>query len=164
MSDPITPADATDPSAEPAEPQAGDEPKVFDAEYVKKIRADTAKYRTEAKANAAAAEELAQIKEAQKTEAQKAADRLAEAEAKATAAEAAAVRWKVAAKYGVSDEDADLFLTGTDEETLTKQAQRLTGLAEERKKNGNTVPREGTNPPAGSDNDAAFARQLLSGT
>lgn len=151
-----------DPSAEPeAEPQAGDEPKTFDEATVKKLRAEAAKYRTDAKANAAAAEELAQIKEAQKTEAQKAADRLAEAEAKASAAEAAAVRWKVAAKFGVSDEDADLFLTGTDEETLTRQAQRLTGLAEERAKNGNHSSREGTNPHAEKSDEAQAAAAIF---
>ena len=158
MSDPITP---TDPAVEPAEPQVGTEPKTFDEDYVKGLRAEAAKHRTEAKANAAAASELAQIKEAQKTDAQKAADRLAEAEAKATKAEAAAVRWKVAAKFGVSDEDADLFLTGTDEETLTKQAQRLTGLAEERKKNGNQVPREGTNPKQPADEMREFVRSVF---
>ena len=161
MSD-ITP---TDPAVDPAtDPQEGNEPKVFDEATVKKLRAEAARYRTDAKANAAAAEELAQIKEAQKTEAQKAADRLAEAEAKAAAAEASAVRWKVAAKYGVSDEDADLFLTGADEETLTKQAQRLTGLAEERKRNGNTNPREGTNPKPETDDMREFARQVFKRT
>lgn len=34
-------------------------------------------------------------------------------------------RWKVAAKHGVSEEDVALFLTATDEETLNKQAERL---------------------------------------
>lgn len=35
------------------------------------------------------------------------------------------MRWKVAAKYGVSEEDVELFLNATDEETLVKQAERL---------------------------------------
>lgn len=34
-------------------------------------------------------------------------------------------RWKVAAKYGISAEDVELFLTASDEETLEKQAERL---------------------------------------
>jgi len=34
-------------------------------------------------------------------------------------------RWKVAAKHGISEEDVALFLTATDEETLNKQAERL---------------------------------------
>ena len=37
------------------------ETKTFDADYVKKLRDEAAKYRTEAKANAKAAEKLAEI-------------------------------------------------------------------------------------------------------
>lgn len=54
-----------------------DEPKTFDASYVAKLRQEAAKYRTEAKENAAAAKRLAEIEEASKSEAQKAAERLA---------------------------------------------------------------------------------------
>lgn len=54
--------------------------------------------------------------------AQKQAQDAQEAAAKATAE---ALRFRVAAKHGISDGDADLFLTGTDAETLEKQATRL---------------------------------------
>jgi hypothetical protein len=54
--------------------------------------------------------------------AQKEAADAKEAAAKATAD---ALRFRVAAQNGISDEDADLFLTGSDLETLTKQATRL---------------------------------------
>lgn len=54
--------------------------------------------------------------------AQKLAKDAEEAAAKATAE---ALRLRVAAKHGISDEDADLFLTGADTETLEKQAARL---------------------------------------
>lgn len=113
--------------ASPAEiPQEGaEEQKTFDAAYVKKLRDEAAKHRTEAKANAEAAKRLAEIEEAQKTEAQKQADRVAALERDAQTAKAEALRYKIAAKHNVSDEDAELFLTGTDEETLTKQAERL---------------------------------------
>jgi len=160
MSD-ITP-ETPDP-ADSQQPQEGDEPKVFDEAHVKKLRAEAAKYRTEAKANAEAAAELAKIEEANKTEAQKSADALAAAQRDAQNAKAEALRFRIASKFQVNDEDADLFLTGTDEETLTKQAERLTERAEERKKNGNQVPREGTNPPAGGqDSDMReFARGLF---
>ena len=83
----------SEPTTEPTPPQveaptAQDaEPKTFDAEYVQKLRQEAAKYRTEAKANADAAQRLAEYEEAQKTEAQKLADRLAEAEKKALEAE-----------------------------------------------------------------------------
>ena len=48
-----------------------------------------------------------------------------EAKEAATKATAEALRLRVAAKHGISDEDADLFLTGADEDTLTRQAERL---------------------------------------
>ncbi len=70
----------------PTTPLEGAEPKVFDADYVSKLRAEAAKHRLEAKANAAAAAELAAIKESQKTEAQKLADQLAAAQAEVVAA------------------------------------------------------------------------------
>ena len=92
----------------------------------------------------AAADELAQIKESQKSEAQKQADRLAALEGEAKAARTEALRLRVAAKFSIGEEDADLFLTGDDEETLTKQAQRLSERESERKKQGNFVPREGS--------------------
>lgn len=44
-------------------------------------------------------------------------------EAQAQAAEV--TKWKVAAKYKVSEEDVELFLTASDEDTLIKQAERL---------------------------------------
>lgn len=54
--------------------------------------------------------------------AQKAATDAQEAAAKATAD---ALRFRVAAQHGISEEDAELFLTGTDLDTLTRQAARL---------------------------------------
>ena len=152
----IDPADAET-------PPEGDEPKVFDEAHVKKLRAEAAKYRTEAKANAEAAAELAKIKEANKSDAEKNAEALAAAQSDAVQARADALRYRVASKFQVNDEDADLFLTGTDEETLTKQAQRLTGLEQERKKNGNQVPREGTNPPAKGEELREFTKNLFAG-
>lgn len=134
------------PETQPAEKPPEGEAKTFDADYVKKLRDEAAKYRTEAKANADAAKRIAEIEEAKKTDEQKSADRLAALESEMQAAKADALRFKIAARFQVSDEDTDLFLTGTDEETLTKQAQRLTERVEERKKSGNVVPNEGKTP------------------
>lgn len=143
-------------------PQEGTETETFDAEYVKKLRAEAAKYRTEAKSNADAAKRLAEIEEAQKTEAEKAADRVRQLEVERDAAMRDALRFKVASKFGIGEEDADLFLTGTDEDTLTKQAERLSQHSEERKKNGNVVPKEGTTPRKPSEDPMReFTRQLF---
>lgn len=151
----------TEPEA--AESQEG-EAKTFDADYVKKLRDEAAKYRTEAKANADAAKRLAAIEEANKTEAQKQADALAAAQREATQAKADALRFKIAAKFGVSDEDTDLFLTGSDEETLTRQAQRLTEREAASKKNGNVVPREGAKTTTTGDDGREVARALFGGS
>lgn len=114
------------------------------------------------KALKAAAEELAAIKESQKTEAQKQTERVAALEAEAREARTEALRLRIAAKFGIGDEDADLFLTGSDEDAITKQAKRLTDREAERKKQGNFVPREGNSPDSVTDNDA-LARQILLG-
>lgn len=153
----------TEPTApvEQQQPQEGSEPKTFDADYVDKLRKEAAKYRTEAKTNADAAKRLAEIEDANKSEAEKAAERIRQLEADADSARRDALRFKVASKFGITDEDADLFLTGSDEETLTKQAERLGAREAERKKNGNQVPREGSNPASGDNGDRAFAQRLF---
>lgn len=138
------------------------EPTTFDAEYVKKLRDEAAKYRTEAKANSAAAAKLAALEEAQKSEAQKLTDRVDAAEKEASNARTEALRWRIAAAHGITDEDAELFLTGTDEPTLTKQAERLVERAIERKRNGNVVPNEGKATPASGTSDMReFAKNLF---
>lgn len=115
-----------------------------------------------AKANADAATKLAELEESQKTEAQKLADRATAAEMAAEEAKADALRWRVAAKHGISDEDAELFLTGSDEATLTKQAERLTERVASRKKQGNVAPREGaTQLKPAEDEVRALARGLF---
>lgn len=89
--------------------------------------------------------------------------RMAEVEQRAKDAEARALRSDVAAKFGVSAEDRDLFLTGTDEESLTAQAKRLSERDSDRKKNSNIVPREGRNPTSKSDraDEREFVRELF---
>ena len=157
MTEQAPPAEPTPPAQEapPTEP-----PKVDDTDW----KAEARKWEQRAKDNKSAADKLAELEEAQKSEIEKVADRAAAAEKAAAEAKAEALRWKVAAKHGISDEDADLFLTGTDEETLTKQAERLAQRSETRKKNGNVVPKEGTThrePP--EDEMREFTRALFQG-
>jgi len=76
--------------------------------------------------------------------------RFAELEQKNAAAEARALRSDIAARHGISAEDRDLFLTGTDEETLTAQATRLAAREADRKKQGNVAPKEGSTSNSGS--------------
>lgn len=97
-------------------------------------------------------------------------ERVAEIEARASKAEAEALRARVAGEYGISTKrgekgepsDADLFLTGSDEETLKAQAERLAARESERKKRGNRVPDEGNaTPKPGEDQMRDFTRNLF---
>lgn len=122
-------------------------------------RAKPADY-DEIKAKAA---RLDEIEQANKSEIERATEARTAAERERDAAKAEALRLRVATKHGISDEDADLFLTGTDEATLTRQAERLAGRAADRMKQGNHVPREGNPPNRGADrqDEREFARALF---
>jgi len=72
---------------------------------------------------------------------------------------------EVATKFGINDpDDISLFLTGTDEETLTKQAERLAERTAQPAAGGLFVPAEGSNPsvPAlnSDDLESALKRKL----
>jgi hypothetical protein len=115
-----------------------------------------------AKENAKAADRLAEIENASKTEAEKAEARMRELEADAAAARVEALRFRVASEYGIDGERAELLLTGSDEETMKKQAQALAQESDQRKKQGNRVPSEGTIPsPAKPDEMRDFTRKLF---
>lgn len=101
-----------------------DEAKTFDADYVKKLRDEAAKYRTEAKANAEAAKKLADI-EAEKAKAdQTAAEREAAAEQRASQAEARALRLDVAFEKGLTPAQAKR-LVGANREELEADADEI---------------------------------------
>lgn len=126
-------------------------------------KAKSREWERKAKANAGAAKRLAEIEEASKSETQKLADAKAAVEKERDAARTESMRLRVATKHGISTEDADLFLTGADEETLTRQAERLAQRDGERKKNKNHVPREGANNSAatGAGDEREFVRELF---
>ena len=153
---------ATDPQVTEQAPLEG-EPKTFDAEYVEKLRKENAKYRTEAKANADAAKRLTEIEEANKSEADKVAERLAKAEQSAREAEARALRREVALEHKLSKDDAALLDSITDEDAMRRLAERLGQQAEGRKKTGNHVPREGVTPASGDSDERQFAQSLFNG-
>lgn len=77
-----------------------------------------------AKSNADAAQRLAEIEESQKTEQQKLADRLAQAERERDAARLENLRTRIAAEKGLPPELADL-LRGTTRDDLEKVADTL---------------------------------------
>lgn len=98
--------------------------------------------------------------------------KLADLEARNAAAEARALRSEIAARHGISTakgangepSDADLFLTGSDEQTLEAQAKRLAERETAQKSNGNRAPREGRTIVTGNEEDASlreFATRLF---
>lgn len=104
---------------------------------------------------------LDEIEAANKTEAEKFAERIAALETENQRIQSEALRSRIQAKFGIPDEDADLFLTGKDEESLTRQAQRLADRDADRKKQGPVVPNEGANPLAADSAELATVRGLF---
>lgn len=104
---------------------------------------------------------LDEIEAANKSDLEKAQEAAAAAQAERDKAVADALRLRIAAKHGISDEDADLFLTGLDEETLSAQAERLAAREADRKKTGARVPSEGRSSTPAADDRRAMARELF---
>lgn len=96
---------------------------------IEALRAALARANAEAKENRLKASELDQLKQAQMSEIEKAQSIAQASIDEAAKAKSEALRWRIAAKFGISDADAETFLTGSDEESLTKQAERLATLA-----------------------------------
>lgn len=160
MSEPTADATATDAPADTPDAQ----PKPSETVDFWKQKAREQEKR--AKENASAAQELEKIQDAQKSEAEKVADRIAKAEAEAAtvpAKVADALRSYLVDLHEIDKDDAELFLTATEPELLLKQVSRLIGQSDKRKKNGNHVPREGNTSKATDDPMRDFARNLFDG-
>ncbi|WP_289009959.1 hypothetical protein [uncultured Thermomonospora sp.] len=118
------------------DPQEGREQQTFGADYVKKLREEAARYRTELR-------RLKGIEEAYATEQ----TRAEKAEQRAAAAEARALRRQIALEHRLSAEDAALLDAVVDEEAIRALAERLAqGKADAgRARDGAYVPSEGRN-------------------
>lgn len=73
---------------------------------------------------------------------------IADLEKQITATRQESLRVSIAARFGISDDDRDVLLTGTDEATLLLQAERLGNVA---RAGGNVAPREGRHVPSGGN-------------
>ena len=107
---------------------------------------------------------LDEIESAQLSESEKAKKRAEEAEARALAAETNIQRWRKAAEQGIPDTLAELLLTGTDEDTLNRQAEAIGELLRQKssgpQNNGLYVPAEGKVPSAPALNSDALETAL----
>lgn len=121
----MTASETAKPTTEPTAPVAPEPAQAKETDW----KAEARKWEDRAKENKSASEELASIKAAQMTETERLNAQLTSAQQAAEKATADALRWRVAARHGISDDDAETFLTGSDEATLLRQAERLAALA-----------------------------------
>lgn len=130
MTEPVTPtgtASPTDvpPATTPTDPPQSDSDgdlgeggkKALEAERKRAAKAERDLKAMQARLDEIEAAKLSDLEKAQK--------QATEAAAEAEKARAEVLRYRIAAKHGITDEDAELFLTGSDEETLARQAERL---------------------------------------
>lgn len=103
---------------------------------------------------------LDQIEEAQKSEADKATERLTKAEQRAVEAEAKVLRREVALEHRLSKEDADLLDALTDEDAMKRFAERLANASEDKRKKTHVVPGEGKTSSVKADPKREFLRGL----
>ena len=144
MSEPIveqqTPAQG-DAEIQPTEP-AAEAPATPEVDWKAKAR----EWEKRAKENKAAADKLAELEESQKSEQQKLAERLAEAERKASEAELRAARSEVAREKGVPAE----LLVGSTVEELAEHADKLLTFRGE-------APRKPAAPPSNDQGNVGSA-------
>lgn len=148
-----TPPPATPDTETPDTPDLGDGGK----------KAIEAERRARKAADKRAADLEARVKEfedASKSEAEKAAARAEAAEERAKAAESKALRLEIADELQVPKEFRE-FLTGTDDDTIRAQAEKVLTALSAATAGQRTTPRpdptQGAKPPAGDDLDARIA-------
>ena len=121
-------SESTPPPAEgqPATGEADGQPKP--TETVDYWKARSRENEARAKENAAKARDYDAYVESQKTEQQRAADALASAQRDLESARSEALRFRIAAKHKLSEDDLDLLGSGT-EEQLEARATRIAALS-----------------------------------
>lgn len=119
------PADADQQDAQATDDGQQGEPRSYDENYVRKLRREAAAHRTRV---GELETRVQQFEDAQKTEAERTAERMQEAERRAAEAEMRLMRFDVAAAKGLDAKFADL-LTGSDREQMEANADRLLELA-----------------------------------
>jgi len=145
--------------------EQGQEPKAFEAitsqeDFDKAIQARIARERAkfadydDVKARA---DKLAEIEEANKSEAEKVAERLAAAEKRAAELEAKATRAEIAAAKGVPAQ----LLTGSTQEELEASADALIKFRGDQGSNGLRVPNEGKSPAKQPNSESEFVAGLF---
>lgn len=118
------------PEPEQSEPQQAESEEFKSEESKQSVLADLKKEREQRKAMQAEIDRFkaaeAEAEKAKLSDIERAQTEAKEAQANAEKYQAELLKMRIAGKHGVTDdEDIELFLTGSDEETLTRQAERL---------------------------------------
>ena len=108
-----------------------------------------------------AAEKFQAIEDAKKTELEKLVEQRDALEADLAAARFDAMRQSIAAEYGISKEDTELFLTGDNSEVLKAQAEALKARTTPDVRVGTHVPGLQDRNNGESDSKDSFARSLF---
>jgi DNA segregation ATPase FtsK/SpoIIIE-like protein len=145
--DPPSPDPDPDPTPDPDDhPDPDPDPPNHEAE-ARKWKALARKHEKQAKANATKATKLDELEEASKTEIQKAADKAALSEKRATEAELKATRFEVAQGKEVPAKLMK-FLTGSSKEELEESADELLAAFKDDTSDNGTRPKEKLKPGA----------------
>lgn len=152
-STPDTPTN--DPAPHGTEDAQTDQSPKDDTDWVAEAR----KWEKRAKENKSAADELAELKRAQMSDAEKAATALSEAEERAQRAEAALARYEIAAEFGLSKEDVEALSSISDPDALRTVAQRLADRAPSGPRPNPAQGRRGGDP-APTNNAERFAQAV----
>lgn len=116
------PATGTVEDPKPTEEKLGDTGK-------KAIAAEREARKAAEKALREAQDEIDAFKAEQMSDLEKAQAEAKRWQEEAQAATAESLRYRIATEHGITAEDAETFLTATDEDALTKQAERLKALS-----------------------------------
>lgn len=101
------------------------------------------------------AKRLGDIEDAAKTQAERDAEKIANAEREVASVPAKvteALKTHLVELHQFDKDDAELFLTATEPDLLLKQVNRLLGQPGSKRKRTNVVPKEGDNPSGGESN------------
>jgi len=157
MPDNETSTPDTAPDAEPTI-DAGDSVELGEAGSNALVVERKARAKAEREAKALKAR-LDEIEASKLSESEKANRRAEEAEARAAAAEQRAERFRIATQFGMTDEEAEVLLTGPDADIMTRQAELFAAARKATKPNGVQAPSEGKvpAPPALNSDDLESA-------
>jgi len=138
-----------------------DEPTIEDLKKeLEEWKSHSRTWETRAKENKSAADRIKEIEDANKTELEKAQERVSALEDELNSSKKQALRSNIIAEFSLDPEDAEVLLTASDEDGLRAQAARLAAKSAPKtpKVIANTSDLEGHTEP---NNKASIARSIL---